>query len=74
MKARHTILYTYTALHRSDACLDNKTIEHGLRNVGQLYDLERDPGEKQNLAEKLPAQAERMQHTLDAVVAGQKLQ
>jgi arylsulfatase A-like enzyme len=54
--------------------MDNKTIEHGLTNVGQLYDLERDPGEKQNLAEKLPAQAGRMQRALDAVVAGQKLQ
>jgi arylsulfatase A-like enzyme len=53
--------------------MDNKKIEHGLSNVGQLYDLERDPGEKQNLAGKLPEQAGRMQRTLDAAVAGQNL-
>jgi arylsulfatase A len=53
--------------------MDNKKIEHGLSTVGQLYDLERDPGEKQNLAGKLPEQAGRMQRALDAVVDGQKL-
>ncbi|MBT1689915.1 sulfatase family protein [Dawidia soli] len=52
--------------------MDNKKIEHGLSNTGQLYDLEHDPGEKQNLAGKLPEQAGRMQRALDAIVAGQK--
>lgn len=54
--------------------MDNKKIEHGLTNTGQLYNLEHDPGETQNLANQLPEQAGHMQRTLDALVEGQKIQ
>jgi arylsulfatase A len=52
--------------------MNNKKIEHGLTNTPQLYNLEHDPGEKQNLAVQQPERADRMQRALDSRVSAQK--
>jgi arylsulfatase A len=50
------------------AWLKKKNIESGMMKAPQLFDLETDPQEKNNLAEKFPEKVKEMQAMLDGII------
>jgi len=47
--------------------LKNKNIENGLQPTAQLYNLKRDPGEQQNVADRYPAVVRELQAALEKI-------
>jgi len=50
------------------AFMANKGVESGVGRIHQLYDLSKDPGEKQNLADSMPELVQKMQEYVKGVV------
>lgn len=50
------------------AFMANKGVESGLGRMPQLYDVSKDPGEKQNMADSMPELVQKMQEYINGVV------